>query len=87
MAVYGYILIEGEKWLVSTRFGKTRRSVKRRGRGGDGEHMEDIQVFLEAWDNRWLLDHLRYGDRVYLPLELSDTPAPPAANGRFREHE
>jgi hypothetical protein len=80
-AVYGYVLIDGELWLVTMQVNKTRRSVKRRSKGAASEHLADVQAFLEDRDNCWLVDRLRCGERVYVPLGHRDDPAPPAAHG------
>jgi hypothetical protein len=81
MSIKGYILIEGDIWRVSMRGLNTRRSLKRRRKGKPGEHLPDVEAFLTDWDNRWLLDHLRYGDKIYLPLETPNDPPLPAAHG------
>jgi hypothetical protein len=81
MPIHGYILVDGEKWLVSTRERKTRQTVKRRQEGEDGAYLDDVQALLEQPEHRWLLDPLRYGTPVHLPSELRDHPTPPAASG------
>jgi hypothetical protein len=48
MLIYGYILVDGEKWRVSIQSRKYRRTVKRRSKGEDGTYLEDVQAFLTA---------------------------------------
>ncbi len=95
MPVDGYMLIEGEKWLVTIEQLKTNLSLTRRSDGEDGIYLEDVQSNLEHAVNRWLIDPLRYGVTVYLPMHSTDARSPvpdtdklpppndepPAANG------
>jgi hypothetical protein len=82
MPVNGYILIDGEKWLVSAENRRRDLALERRSEGEDGVHLEDVQAFLNLPQHRWLKDPLRYGVTVYLPMySLSVRPPPSAANG------
>ena len=68
MKVEGYILLNGEKWRVSVENRRRDLALTKRSGGEDGVHLEDVQAFLKLPEHRWLIDPLRYGVTVYLPM-------------------
>jgi hypothetical protein len=67
MPINGYILIDGEKWLVSADSRKRDLALTKRSKGEDGIHLEEAQAFLNLPQHKWLKDPLRYGVVIYLP--------------------
>ena len=68
MAVYGYIMVEGDIWLVTVHRDKSIRTVKRRSMGTMGSHLDEVQRTLERPEHQALIEQLRWGKRVTVPF-------------------
>jgi hypothetical protein len=68
MAMYGYIEVEGDIWLVTVHRDSHTRSVKRRSSGAMGNYLVDVQKALDKRENEALIEALRWGKQVNVPL-------------------
>lgn len=65
MQTLGHIYINGEKLLLLVQQTPIGNALKLRKSGGDGQHFEDEQIFVEQHAQR-MVKRLKLGETIYL---------------------